>query len=255
MFFKSSAVFCNIVKFKRNKRKSFSILDYSIVFKQASSQLILIYRMLLTPYLQEVENWPPSGNQILAQFDVDSIVVYQAYNKKIAAAIIKHQNFHHSECLRAGFKLNRMTWIKTNYLWMMYRSGWATKKNQERILAITMTRDGFESIIKESVRSCDFVRLQWDPDHNLDYSKVKTGRRVIQLGLRGEMLAKFSSEYIRRIQDFTSLAIFGREDIKSPEGIRALNVPVERVYTLKDPEIANAINQSRQKSRKNLKMK
>jgi len=26
--------------------------------------------------------------------------------------------------------MNRMTWIKPNFLWMMYRSGWASKKNQ-----------------------------------------------------------------------------------------------------------------------------
>ncbi len=40
--------------------------------------------------------------------------------------------------------MNRMTWIKPNFLWMMYRSGWAVKKNQERILAIKLTKKGFE---------------------------------------------------------------------------------------------------------------
>ncbi|MFM7854759.1 MAG: DUF4291 family protein [Flammeovirgaceae bacterium] len=32
--------------------------------------------------------------------------------------------------MKAGLSLNRMTWMKPNFLWMMYRSGWATKHNQ-----------------------------------------------------------------------------------------------------------------------------
>ncbi|WP_458785448.1 DUF4291 family protein [Vallitalea sediminicola] len=27
----------------------------------------------------------------------------------------------------SSFKLNRMTWVKPSFLWMMYRSGWAKK--------------------------------------------------------------------------------------------------------------------------------
>ena len=34
------------------------------------------------------------------------------------------------------YSTTRMTWIKPNFLWMMYRSGWAEKKGQENILAI-----------------------------------------------------------------------------------------------------------------------
>jgi hypothetical protein len=37
-----------------------------------------------------------------------------------------------------------MTWIKPSFLWMMYRCGWATKPGQERVLAIQITREGFE---------------------------------------------------------------------------------------------------------------
>ena len=133
-------------------------------------------------YSKQVATWPKSGNHILAQYDDDSIVVYQAYNDEIAKVIVKCQNFHSKDCHAAGFKFARMTWIKTNFLWMMYRSGWATKPNQDRIIAITVSREGFDSILSSAVSSkkaCenkefDLVRLQWDPDHELDYSKVKT---------------------------------------------------------------------------------
>lgn len=38
----------------------------------------------------------------------------------------------------------RMTWVKTNFLWMMFRSGWASKPNQERVLAIFVRRERFD---------------------------------------------------------------------------------------------------------------
>lgn len=204
----------------------------------------------LAQYSQEVCQWPSTGNHILAQFDEEAIVVYQAYNNKIASAIVKHQNFHHSKCLEAGFKLTRMSWIKTNFLWMMYRSGWALKKDQEKILAITISRDGFESLLRDSISSHSTeqnknltqVRLQWDPDHNLDFSKVETGRRAIQLGLRGESLMKFSCEYVRSIIDITDFVIDNREKVKTPETLR---VPIERVYKLTDPELGLRINLSK----------
>ena len=97
-----------------------------------------------------------------------------------------------------------MSWIKPNFLWMMYRSGWATKKGQEKILAVWITRAGFEEILshaltghQEKEREMDArsqVRLQWDPDH--DPHGASQQRRAIQLGLRDEVMhgcSKFSS--------------------------------------------------------------
>ncbi|CAJ0949263.1 unnamed protein product, partial [Mesorhabditis belari] len=120
------------------------------------------------------KEWPTSGKHILAQFDDDSIIVYQAYNPLIAEAIVNSQNFHSIECQKSGYSMSRMTWIKTNFLWMMFRSGWATKPNQERILALRLRRDGFEMMLSKAVSSKtggesskgDGVRLQWDPDHH-----------------------------------------------------------------------------------------
>ena len=39
-----------------------------------------------------------------------------------------------------------MTWIKPSFLWMMYRSGWGKKHNQEHILAIYIKREAFDKI-------------------------------------------------------------------------------------------------------------
>lgn len=88
-----------------------------------------------------------------------------------------------------------MSWIKPNFLWMMYRSGWATKKNQEKILAVWITKAGFEEILSHALTGRQEkerdgksqVRLQWDPDH--DPHGVSQQRRAIQLGLRDEVMA------------------------------------------------------------------
>ena len=142
-----------------------------------------------------------------------------------------------------------MSWIKTNFLWMMYRAGWATKPNQERILAIKITRQGFEEILSKAINSShstsntksDEVRLQWDPDHNPDGSKVESGRRAIQLGLRGDMLMKFSKEFIVEINDITSFVIGQKENISN---LSLLTIPLETIYNISNEDLANRINLS-----------
>jgi len=137
---------------------------------------------------------------IYAVFDDKTIRVYQAYNNEIADEALKLGKFG------SKFSLNRMTWIKSSFLWMMYRSGWATKQGQERILAIDLKREGFDEIVKNSVFSSfrevsdlskeewkeklenSEVRCQWDPDRDIYGNPI--GRRAIQLGIKGETAFK-----------------------------------------------------------------
>ena len=53
----------------------------------------------------------------------------------------------------AAFSLKRMTWIKPNFLLMMYRHGWGTKVGQEIVLAIHLKRSAFERYLNEAVYS------------------------------------------------------------------------------------------------------
>jgi len=156
-------------------------------------------RLATEPYLSQTTRWPESGNHIMAQYNSENIVVYQAYKPSIGHFATQHGYLGGNE-----FSLNRMSWIKTNFLWMMYRSGWAAKNGQEVILAIWMRRSAFEDLLKQAVHSSfvasvyqneetwkeaiatSSVRLQWDPDHDPSGERVK--RRAIQLGLRGQPL-------------------------------------------------------------------
>ena len=46
-----------------------------------------------------------------------------------------------------------MTRIKPNFLWMMYRCGWATKEGQEVVLAIRLQRSAFDHILSLAIHS------------------------------------------------------------------------------------------------------
>ncbi|KAF0449302.1 DUF4291 domain-containing protein [Gigaspora margarita] len=142
-----------------------------------------------------------------------------------------------------------MTWIKPNFAWMMYRSGWATKTNQERILAIKITLQGFNTILSNAIASSygqvknifiskddwnlalktSDVRLQWDPDHDLIGRKLN--RRAIQLGIRGKFLEQYSKEWIQSIEDITE---FVKEQHKFvvEEKFDQVMTPFEIVYNV-----------------------
>ena len=176
---------------------------------------------------------------IYAVFDDKTIRVYQAYNNEIADEALKLGRFG------SKFSLTRMTWIKPSFLWMMYRSGWASKQGQERILAIDLKREGFDEIVKNSVLSSfrevsdlskeewkeklenSEVRCQWDPDRDIYGNPM--GRRAIQLGIKGETVKKYVNEWIVNITDITEEVIEMREKIENGSFLDNL-LPNEKKY-------------------------
>jgi Domain of unknown function (DUF4291) len=132
-------------------------------------------------------------HQIRAVYDEQTIRVYQAYSDQIADSALAHGTF-----VSPPFKMERMTWIKPSFLWMMYRSGWGLKDaGQSRILAIDITREGFEWALAHSclshpdpsmnqdewkrLKNESPVRIQWDPERNLLLQPLP--HRAIQIGL------------------------------------------------------------------------
>src|SRR6187551_2167319 len=101
----------------------------------------------LSSYVAQQANLPAVGRHILAQFDDESVVVYQAYALEIGLYAAKHGRFG------PGFSFTRMSWIKPNFLWMMFRSGWGTKEGQEVTLAVTIPRMLFDEILARAVPS------------------------------------------------------------------------------------------------------
>lgn len=195
-------------------------------------------------YSEQKTCWPKNGKHILALFDEESVIVYQAFKPSIAEYAVKNQRFGGDE-----FSFDRMSWIKTNFLWMMYRCGWASKKNQERVLAVTISRAGFEQILANAytvgfqksrkVQTSDIeVRLQWDPDHSPTYEKLM--RRAIQLGLKGKILSVYGTEWVQRIEDITDF-VHEQKKILDESGPENIKVAKEIVYPLTNQSIAARI--------------
>ena len=203
-------------------------------------------------YTASKNRLPRTGRQIIAQRSGDNMVVYQAYQPAIANYAVANQHFGGS-----AYSYERMSWIKPGFLWMMYRSGWAQKEGQERILAIWISELHFKTILSEAVLStynvtvhssqlawkqamkARDVRLQWDPDHGPHGNKME--RRAVQLGLKGNMLEQFGKNYVQRIEDITDFVNEQKASLNK-FGPDALQVPVEQVIPIDDPQVRANVN-------------
>jgi len=198
-------------------------------------------------YLAQHARWPTSRRHRLAQYDDETIIVYQAYRPSIGNFAAENQHFG------GEWSLNRMSWIKPNFLWMMYRCGWGQKSGQEVVLAIRLARRGFDQILAQAVHSSfdptvyashgewkqrvanSDVRLQWDPDHDPKGQKVP--RRAIQLGLRGAALQSFAQQWCISIEDVSAFVRAEHQHVVSNR-VKELQMPLERVYPVNDREVA-----------------
>lgn len=205
-----------------------------------------------TTYTAQINKLPKIGCHIIAQFDDEGIIVYQAYRPAIGEFAIQHGYFGGD-----SFSLTRMSWIKPNFMWMMYRCGWAQKEGQEVVLAVKIHRRAFDLILaeavcsryktalyptekdwKRAVQNSD-VRSQWDPDHSPTGGKL--ARKAIQLGLRGDTLAAYAKDWIISIEDIST---FVREQHQNIGDRDRLIVPTETIYPVTDLDIATRLSLS-----------
>jgi Domain of unknown function (DUF4291) len=206
--------------------------------------------LVTEPYSEQAKAWPKEGRHILAQFDDETIIVYQAYRPSIGRSAAEQGTFG------GDFSYSRMSWVKPNSLWMMYRSGWGTKEGQEVTLALRLRRAFFDSLLAQAVPSSwdsdqfategewsraigrSSVRLQWDPDHHPSGAKLE--RRAIQLGLRGELLEAFGRRELVEVLDVSEFVAEQRERLSSG-GVSVLNTPRERVYRPADRAVVTRL--------------
>lgn len=200
--------------------------------------------ILYTEYEAQV---PQEGQYIIGQERGDNVIVYQAFNPKIADYAVTHQKFGGSH-----YKFSRMSWIKPNFLWMMYRAGWAVKEHQQKILAIEISKANFLLLLKEAVHSSfkaniydsheawkdqlahSEVRLQWDPDH--DPHGAKLARRAIQIGIRGKLLRQFATDWIVSIEDITPF-VHEQKALLDARNFGKFQVIKEQKILIEDQEI------------------
>lgn len=197
-------------------------------------------------YNTQIKQWPQKGKHIMAQYDEIKIIVYQSYRPEIGLFATKNQYFG------GDFKLSRMTWIKPNFLWMMYRNGWGQKEGQEIILAIHLKLDAFMKYLNQAVVSVfdselhtdheswqnavksSNVRLQWDPDHDPYGQKLE--RKAIQIGLRNELIKSYAKDDIIEIEDISSFVEAQYKHVQS-KNLDQLETPLEKPLLIQDEKL------------------
>ncbi|MFT5917394.1 MAG: hypothetical protein ACJAWV_003852 [Flammeovirgaceae bacterium] len=199
------------------------------------------------PYSDYEKELPQSGKYILGQERGENIIVYQAFNPLISNYAIGNQQFGGS-----AYSFTRMSWIKPNFLWMMYRAGWASKEHQQDILAIEISKANFVKLLDEAVHSSyhesvygshenwkkelenSSVRLQWDPDYNPNGGKLE--RRAVQIGIKGNLLKDFATDWIISIEDITPF-VKEQKTILDSKQLDKLLVIKEQVIEIENEEV------------------
>lgn len=180
-------------------------------------------------------------HQIRAVHTATTVTVYQAYAPHLGVPAARDGRFP------PAWKRERMTWIKPSFLWMMYRCGWAAKPDQETVLAVEITREGFDSALAGACLS-HYVpgvhadreawqtslagspaRVQWDPERDLRLNALP--HRSLQLGLSGPASRAYADEWTVSIRDVTPLAreVHGLVRAGDLDAARAL-LPAETPY-------------------------
>ncbi|WP_432249728.1 DUF4291 domain-containing protein [Streptomyces sanyensis] len=189
-------------------------------------------------------------HRIRAVYSDTTVTVYQAYAPEIGLPTARDGRFP------AAWKRDRMTWVKPSFLWMMYRCGWGAKEGQQTVLALEITREGFEWALRNAClshydrqvhpdrdtwrRRLDAApaRVQWDPERDLHLRPQS--HRSLQLGLSGTAAHRFADAWTVSVTDVTDLAHRIRARIRAGEQkeARAL-LPVERPYPASDELLAH----------------
>ncbi|WP_432973664.1 DUF4291 domain-containing protein [Dactylosporangium sp. CA-233914] len=190
----------------------------------------------------------PTQRQIRADFDTSTIVVYQAYPPAVADAALAAGRFV------APFSFTRMTWIKPSLLWLMHRSNWGRKPGQERILAVRITRAGWEEALTQAVLtspepavhgstaawSAAFnnasVHVQWDPERSLGGAALN--HYSIQVGVGRALIRTYAEDWVAGLTDLTPTVHKVAVLVRAGQTGKARRLlPPERPYPL-DPAIA-----------------
>lgn len=193
----------------------------------------------------------PKTYEIRADFDRETLVVYQAFRKEIGLPAIEAQKFV------TPFSFTRMTWIKPSYLWLMDRSNWGQKSDQAMILAIRIRRQAWESALREAVLTHPEKKIygsneawrerfekariivQWDPERSLRGAKLEYS--AIQVGISRHLIEDYATKWITEIQDYTPLTRKIHAFCRDGEYDKAKKLlPPERVYPVPE-EIAKRL--------------
>ncbi|MEO1451778.1 MAG: DUF4291 family protein [Bacteroidota bacterium] len=178
---------------------------------------------------------------IYADYDETGVYMYQAFKPAIVAVAVEKGTFG------KGFGLDRITWIKPSFCWVLRRSKYGTKNRMQAIARIKISHEAFLEILSQSIEThwnetiypqethwenalkhSDVIH-QWDPERDIEGKRLD--RQAIQIGIRGEVIRTYVSDYILGVEDLSPLVQSIRE-IKKKGGHTFPEIPTEKEYPL-----------------------
>ncbi len=127
--------------------------------------------------------------QVRAAQTETTVRVYQACSPAVADAALEKQTFTEPD--------HSTIWLDPSFRWAAYDSGNGSKPGHERVLAVDLTRDGFEWALAHPGP----VLIQWEAERDLDHTALNF--EALRLGLTGEALARYTDEWVTAITDIT----------------------------------------------------
>ncbi len=186
--------------------------------------------------------------EIHADYDRETVVVYQAYNDVIADAALRAGTFVEP------FSFGRMTWIKPSFAWLMHRSNWGTKKGQTRTLRVRIKRSGWDRALRIGVLTSPdgpvfsdrqrwemafdnaLVHVQWDTERSIRGAALD--HYSIQVGLSRDIIREFVDDWVVGIEDFSPTVAKLRPLIRGGELEKARRLlPEAKLYSPPDESI------------------
>lgn len=175
---------------------------------------------------------------LLATFDDATVTVWQAHSHSVADEAVRTNGFGGS-----SWRTDRMTRFRLSLPSLLYRNGWATRKDRERILAVRVARSGFDALLRQAVHAameadCYATRaawalatrfanvtLAWHPD--VDPSGRALPRETVRIGVRDAALVRFTREWVVAVEDWTDWVVAHRGKVTDD-----LPVPAVDAYPL-----------------------
>jgi len=129
----------------------------------------------------------------------------------------------------------------------MHRSNWGKKRGQERVLAVRIRRDGWETLLEEGVltshdRRAHGAKTEWatafesapvhvqrDPERTLRGAPMNG--YSIQVGVGRDRIQRFVDDWVLELKDMTPMVRKVDRLLKSGKGSSAKrHLPPERIY-------------------------
>lgn len=185
---------------------------------------------------------------IFADYDDEGVFVYQAFKPKIVKVAVELGTFG------KGFGLDRITWIKPSLCWVLRRTKYGTKNRMQAVARIKISHDAFKEILNQSIEThwnktvfpqeenwrktinkSDVIH-QWDPERDIIGKRLN--RQAIQIGIRGEVIKKYVSDYIIGVEDVSDL-VHEIGKVKKSSSNNYPKIPEEKEYQVSDKLFIN----------------